>query len=231
LWGGHPARPDDANQRFISLPALINNTDTPENDNTKQHLGVKSMYGLVNKGIQDMICKYYGEDTWETIKQKADLEDIDFFISMDAYDDDISYRLVVAACEVLEMETEEILKAFGEYWVTYTAEEGYGELLDSAGNSLEQFMENLDNLHARVGLSFPKLRPPSFDCEHISEKSMELHYQSTRQGLAPMVIGLLHGLGKRFHTKVDVTQTSFREHGASCDTFSIEYGDAQTYDQ
>lgn len=38
------------------------------------------MYGLVNKAIQDMICKYHGEDTWETIKQKAALEDIDFLL-------------------------------------------------------------------------------------------------------------------------------------------------------
>jgi hypothetical protein len=185
------------------------------------------MYGLVNKAIQDMICTYHGEDTWETIKEKADLEDIDFFIGMDAYSDDITYRLVAAACEVLGMEAEEILKAFGEYWVTYTAEEGYGELLDSAGNSLGKFMENLDNLHARVGLSFAELRPPSFDCEHTTENSMELHYQSSRQGLAPMVIGLLHGLGKRFHTKVDITQTSFREQGADHDIFSIEYDESQ----
>jgi hypothetical protein len=189
------------------------------------------MYGLVNKAIQDMICKHHGEDTWEIIKQKAELEDIDFFIGMDAYTDDITYRLVAAACDVLGMETEAILQAFGEYWVTYTAEEGYGELLASAGKSLGQFVENLDNLHARVGLSFPQLRPPAFDCEHTSDKSMELHYQSTRQGLAPMVIGLLHGLGKRFHTKVDVTQISFREQGASHDIFSIEYDDSQTYDQ
>jgi Haem-NO-binding len=184
------------------------------------------MYGLVNKAIEDMICKYHGEDTWESIKQKAGLEDIDFFICMDAYSDDITYRLVAAACEVLGMEAEEILIAFGEYWVTYTAQEGYGELLDSAGNSLGQFMQNLDNLHARVGLSFPQLRPPSFDCEHTSGKSMDLHYQSTRQGLAPMVVGLLHGLGKRFNTKVDVTQTSFRQQGASHDIFSIEYEDS-----
>jgi hypothetical protein len=189
------------------------------------------MYGLVNKAIQDMICKYHGEDTWENIKQKAALEDIDFFIGMEAYPDDITYRLVEAACEVLGIPSDEILKAFGEYWVTYTAEEGYGELLASAGNSLPQFMENLDNLHARVGLSFPQLLPPCFGCEHISEKSVELHYQSTRQGLTPMVIGLVHGLGKRFKTKVDITQIGYREQGAPHDIFSITYDDSQSYDK
>ncbi|QLE48986.1 heme NO-binding protein [Nostoc sp. C057] len=189
------------------------------------------MYGLVNKAIQDMICKYHGEDTWETIKQKAALEDIDFFIGMDGYPDDVTYCLVEAACEVLSIPAHEILKAFGEYWLTYTAEEGYGELLASAGNSLPQFIDNLDNLHARVGLSFSELRPPSFECEHNSDKSMDLHYQSTRQGLSPMVIGLLHGLAKRFDTKVDVTQISFREQGDPHDIFSIKYKDSQSDDK
>ncbi|MBO3463929.1 heme NO-binding domain-containing protein [Aetokthonos hydrillicola Thurmond2011] len=189
------------------------------------------MYGLVNKAIQDMICKYHSEEIWETIKQKAGLEDIDFFIGMDGYSDDVTYRLVEAACEVLNMQADEILQAFGEYWVTYTAEEGYGDLLASAGNSLPEFLDNLDQLHARVGLSLPELRPPSFGCEHTSEKSMKLNYQSTRQGLSPMVIGLLHGLGKRFQTKVNVTQTSFRQQGASHDIFSIAYDDScENYD-
>ncbi|BCL34069.1 hypothetical protein NSMS1_05160 [Nostoc sp. MS1] len=55
---------------------------------------------------------------------------------------------------------------------------------------------------------------------------MELHYQSSRCGLAPMVIGLIHGLGKRFETKVDITQTSFRDQGEHHDIFSIQYEDS-----
>ncbi|MBD2595678.1 heme NO-binding domain-containing protein [Nostoc spongiaeforme FACHB-130] len=189
------------------------------------------MYGLVNKAIQDMICERHGEEKWEIIKSKAGYEDIDFFIGMDGYPDEVTYSLVAAACEVLKMPAPEILQAFGEYWVNYTAEEGYGDLLNSAGNSLPQFIENLDNLHARVGLSFSQLRPPSFECEHTSEQSLDLHYQSTRHGLAPMVIGLLHGLGKRFHTTVDITQTSFRDQGDFQDTFTIKYTDSQSDDQ
>ncbi|WP_392535181.1 heme NO-binding domain-containing protein [Nostoc sp. C117] len=104
------------------------------------------MYGLVNKAIQDMICKNYGEETWETIKQKAGLEDVDFFISMDTYSDDITYRLVEAACGVFGMPAEDILKAFGEYWVTYTAEEGYGELLDFTSLQSYKFILLLSRL-------------------------------------------------------------------------------------
>jgi hypothetical protein len=188
------------------------------------------MYGLVNKAIQDMVCQFHGEATWEVIKQKADLDSVDYFVGMEPYPDDVTHRLVRAACEVLGLSSDEILKAFGEYWVTCTAQEGYGELLDSAGDSLPEFVENLDNLHARVGLSFPKLQPPSFDCEETGDQSMELHYQSDRHGLAPMVVGLIHGLGKRFNTSVNVQQTEFRGQGAHHDICSIQYDEQPSDD-
>ncbi|MCY7383930.1 MAG: heme NO-binding domain-containing protein [Microcoleus sp. CAN_BIN18] len=178
------------------------------------------MYGLVNKAIEEMVCSRFGEETWETIKEKADV-DIDFFMTMEAYPDDLTHRLVHSASEVLGISADDILQAFGEYWVIYTASEGYAQILDLAGDNLREFLGNLDNLHARVGLNFPQLQPPSFRCTDNSENSMELHYYSHRQGLAPMVKGLLKGLACRFHTEVEIEQTSDRTQGADRDVFSI----------
>lgn len=142
---------------------------------------------------------------------------------MEAYPDDITHRLVKAASAVLNLTPQEIMQAFGEYWVQYTAQEGYGELMDMSGDNLVEFLENLDNLHARVGISFPKLQPPSFECADTEEESLSLHYRSTREGLAPMVIGLVKGLGKRFDTEVDIAQTQSREEGAEHDEFLVKY--------
>lgn len=180
------------------------------------------MYGLVNKAIQDMVCSRFGEQTWEKIKQKAHIE-AEAFISMEAYPDDVTHRLVMAASQVLELSPAEIMQAFGEYWVEYTADEGYGEMMAMSGENLPEFLENLDDLHARVGVIFPKLQPPSFECEEIQADSLNLHYHSERQGLAPMIIGLVKGLGKRFNTKVEVEQISSREEGSDHDEFSVKY--------
>jgi hypothetical protein len=38
-----------------------------------------------------------------------------------------------------------------------------------------------------------------------------------------MVVGLVKGLGKRFDTEVDVTQTSDRNDGADHDEFLVKY--------
>lgn len=180
------------------------------------------MYGLVNKAIQNMVCDRFGEETWEKIKQTAGVE-VNSFLSMEGYPDDLTHRLVKAASEVLGLPASEIMQAFGEYWIQYTAQEGYGDMMEMSGDNLPDFLENLDNLHARVGVLFPQLQPPSFDCTEMEEESLNLHYHSTREGLAPMVIGLVKGLGTKFDTEVEITQTGDREEGADHDEFLIKY--------
>ena len=178
------------------------------------------MYGLVNKAIEGLVRDRFGEETWEEVKDKAGI-DADVFVSMGQYPDDVTYKLVAAASEVLQTPAEDILKAFGEYWVLYTAKEGYGELLKMSGNSLREFLHHLDDLHAHVGLSFPDLQPPSFQCTENGDSSLVLHYYSDRPGLAPMVVGLLNGLASMFDTEIDVKQTINREEGADHDAFLI----------
>jgi hypothetical protein len=169
------------------------------------------MYGLVNKAVVDLVVSKFGQDTWNAIKQKAEV-DIDVFVSMDGYPDDVTYRLVGAASEILKIPPEKVLEAFGEYWVLYTAKEGYGPMLDASGKTLREFLENLDALHARVALSMPALKPPRFRLVPVDDATMLLEYHSMRQGLAPMVIGLLNGLSIRFNTPIEVSHTSREAH-------------------
>ncbi len=180
------------------------------------------MYGLVNKAIANMVQSKFGEETWQKIRQKAAVED-STFLSMEGYPDDVTHRLVKASSEVLELPPAAIMEAFGEFWVQYTAQEGYGELMDMSGDDLPEFLENLDNMHARIGISFPKLRPPSFESVEMEDDALTLEYRSEREGLAPMVVGLVKGLGNRFDTEVEVTQTLHRDQGADHDEFLIKH--------
>jgi hypothetical protein len=180
------------------------------------------MYGLVNQAIHDMVCASFGEKTWQAIRLQAEI-DVDNFLSMEAYPDDLTHRLVKAASAVLGLSAAEIMQSFGEFWVDYTAKNGYGEIMDMEGDNLPDFLQNLDELHARVGMSFPKLQPPSFDCSEIEADSLTLYYNSSREKLAPMVLGLVKGLGTKFNTQVKVTQTQSRQEGDENDTFLIQY--------
>lgn len=180
------------------------------------------MYGLVNKAIQEMVCDHYGEETWRAIKNLAETE-AEHFISLESYPDDITHRLVKSASQVLGRTAAEIMQDFGKYWVKFTGHEGYGEMMDLAGNDLPEFLGNLDDLHSRLGVIFPKMQPPSFQCSHQQSNTLNLHYYSHRQGMAPMVSGLVEGLGERFDTNVEITQIQDREQGADHDVFSVTY--------
>jgi hypothetical protein len=119
------------------------------------------MYGLVNKAIQDLVCEKFGEDKWIEIKKLSNFED-DFFIGLQAYPDSLTYELVKNASRVLGADASVVMEAFGEYWILYTANEGYGEMLDLAGDNLSDFLNNLDMLHNRVNNIMPQLVAPQF---------------------------------------------------------------------
>jgi hypothetical protein len=178
------------------------------------------MYGLVNKAIEDLATSIAGEQTWLEIVRRAGIETVTF-VSLDSYDDDDTFRLVAAASEVLGLSTEEVLESFGEHWVRYTGREGYGHLMSAYGTDVTSFLNNLDAMHARVALIMPNLRPPSFEIEQDGTERFLVHYHSTRAGLAPMVTGLLRGIGSLFGQKLSVERLARTEDGAAHDVFAV----------
>lgn len=162
------------------------------------------MYGLINKAVEDMVRSKFGDDTWSRIRTRADLPD-EPFLSMEQYSDKSTYDLVAAASEELGVEPEKVLEEFGHYWILYTADAGYGELIRSGGKTMLEFLHNLDQIHTRAKLSFDEMAPPSFLVTDETPGRLTLHYFSHRAGLAPFVVGLLKGLGERFHVEVTIT--------------------------
>jgi predicted hydrocarbon binding protein len=178
------------------------------------------MYGLVNAAIQEFVSTHFDVDTWARIRKEAGVE-TEVFNRMSPYPDSVTFDLVAGASRVLGITPDEVMKAFGEFWVLYTGRVGYGPLFALAGSNLRDFLFNLDNLHTRVGQNFDKLRPPSFRCEDVDAHSLSVHYHSERVGLCPMVVGLLDGLGKHFKTEVKLQQTACIREGADHCVFLV----------
>lgn len=180
------------------------------------------MYGLVNRAVQDLLTSIKGEAGWERVRQRAGHDD-DTFVAMQTYPDELTFRLVGAASEELGMPPEQVLHAFGEYWILFTAQKGYGHLLDAFGNSTMEFMSHLNEMHGRVETMFSEMNMPEFALESSSQDGRQfiIAYRSQRQGLAPFVLGLLQGLGKRFNEQLQIRQISDRAQGAESDRFEI----------
>lgn len=161
------------------------------------------MYGLVNQAIEDLLVSNYGTDVWERVCERAGVEEPNFSM-MESYDDSLTYGLVMAASAELDQPVPDLLRAFGRYWMLFTVQRGYQELLSAAGRTFEEFLENLDQLHSRVLVTFPELIPPSFELVAQGGDEYVLCYRSEREGLHPMVLGLIEGLAERFGIEADI---------------------------
>ena len=164
------------------------------------------MYGMVNLAIEGLLTERYGHSVWQTIKDRA-APGIDRFLTMEQYPDEVIQGLVAAAAEI----------------TGYAQRSGHGELLDIIGSNLPEALNNLDNMHTRVALAFPDLRPPSFWCTDVDDHSLILHYLSERTGLTPMIPGAVRGLAGMFGTEVVVRLVASREDGADHDQFLVTY--------
>lgn len=181
------------------------------------------MYGLVNKAVEELVVSNFGDEKWELIKEKAGV-DVDVFISNEAYPDDMTYKLVGAASEVLGLPAETILVVFGEHWVLQTASKSYGPMMKSSGTSFKDFLVNLPNFHTRVAMIYPNLEPPRFQCTDVRENSLHLHYHSHRPGLTAFVTGLIQGLGKLYETPCSSKTIARKDEGADHDVFEVTWG-------
>jgi len=178
------------------------------------------MYGMVNKAIEDMVRKQAGDSAWNQIRERAGV-DVGGFISNEPYPDAVTLSLVAAASERLSLTVTQVLEAFGRHWVLYTAREGYGGLLEASGRDLREFLVNLPNFHTRIHLMFPDLVPPEFECDEETDGTLRLSYRSRREGLAPLVRGILAGLGEMYGTTLQVAHSLVRGESGDHDEFRI----------
>ncbi len=179
------------------------------------------MYGMVNRAIEQFIKEQHGDVVWDRVASKPDIHHE--FGSMEQYPDSTSVDLIVGLSEATGRTPSQILADVGEYWVDFAHKSQYGELLDMAGDTLPEVLSNLDDMHTRVGYSFEDLKPPSFWISDLTEDSMILHYSSERDGLAPMVVGLVRGLSKHLQTACSVIQVGFKGDTSDHDEFAVAF--------
>ncbi|MBL7815568.1 MAG: heme NO-binding domain-containing protein [Saprospiraceae bacterium] len=180
------------------------------------------MYGIVNKAIEELVTENFGAKAWEDVKKESGI-DIDYFLSNEPYDDAITYQLAIAASKTLDMPLDNVLIAFGEFWVLNTGKKKYGALMQAGGSNLKEFLINLPNFHARVSLIYPKLAPPEFKVTDIEENGLHLHYFSHRPGLKEFVRGLIQGLGKMYEVAVNIDILQSRDEGSTHEVYAISW--------
>ena len=180
------------------------------------------MYGIVNKAIESLVKENFGVDKWNIIKVSSGVN-VEFFMSNEPYDDNITYKLAEAVSKEMNISLSDVFITFGEYWVIKTGKEKYGSLMEAGGSNLKEFLKNLPAFHNRIMLLYPKLTPPEFKVSHEEEHSIHLHYFSKREGLKDFVRGLIQGLGILYNTSVNIDLLEDRDNGDHHEIFKVSW--------
>ncbi len=179
------------------------------------------MFGLVNQAIVSYVTRHHGDAALEALRSKTEGVDLNFF-SMEQYPDEWSVALVKTAAEIVGERPEILLEKIGEFWIEFVLEGDYADMISIGGGSVAEFLMNLDALHARVGQAFHDLRPPSFWCTDVTSDSLLLHYSSERDGLAPLAVGMIKGVGRMFDVEVSVTSVGSESGDDESHTFRVD---------
>ena len=162
------------------------------------------MYGVINKSLREMVTEGHGEAIWAQVLAKAGVPS-DSFLAMRSYDDEITFRLAVASSDVLGVDVDTALHAFGKHWVNHTLARDYDALVRSTGSTMLEFLENLNELHDRISTTFLEYQPPEFRVSELEKNRMEVEYISHREGLNSFVAGLLIALSERFNEPMSIS--------------------------
>ncbi|XP_053945102.1 guanylate cyclase soluble subunit beta-1 isoform X2 [Anastrepha ludens] len=120
------------------------------------------------------------------------------FLVRQTYDDEITYNLIGAAVEILNIPADVILELFGKTFFEFCQDSGYDKILQVLGATPRDFLQNLDALHDHLGTLYPGMRAPSFRCTE-KDGSLLLHYYSERPGLEHIVIGIVKAVASKLH--------------------------------
>jgi hypothetical protein len=163
------------------------------------------MFGWINDCTECLVLKKFGLDTWHQIKSKANCDVPDGgFLRYKYYPDSDTVELVLAASEVLQISVDDVLFAFGDYFIEYVQDNGYSNVLECLGSNLRDWLSNLNSLHDHLQASYPKgFVAPTFWSEDDQDEpgtavgAIVVHYFSHRGALlVPLVVGCIKKLSK-----------------------------------
>lgn len=155
------------------------------------------MYGMIHRGVREMVISDFGEAAWDEAASSIGV-DLEHLVSMATYSDDITIAILQRVSILYGISFDQLIRKFGQFWIVFVQRNAYGAMMDFVGSDLVTFINNLNRMHQAVQSAMPDADLPIFRL--VSDQPMEMivEYTSSRFGLEAFVVGLLEGLLKRF---------------------------------
>lgn len=147
----------------------------------------------MNRAIQRFVTDSYGQAKWLASAQRAGVGFTEFE-AMWIYEDDITPRILMAACDVLDRPYEELLEDIGTYLVSHPNASSLRRLLRFGGVSFVEFLHSLDDLPDRARLAVSDLVIPRIELIENSPQHYSLRCYSDFGGWGYLFMGVLRAL-------------------------------------
>ena len=149
------------------------------------------MKGMIFLAFEDFVVANWGEDTFDDILAETQLETTGPFVATGFYPPTDLLALVNTACDVLDVDLDDAIKAFASHAFPLLAESVL-PLMEQLPD-LRTFLMQLESLiHTEIRKLHPEADPARLTIEETDCGDLMLHYASPL-GLYAMVEGLLDG--------------------------------------
>jgi heme-NO-binding protein len=183
------------------------------------------VHGLVNRSIESFIRDTYGADIWAGICQDARLG-FDSFEAMLTYDDSLTGAVLATACRRLDRTRTGLLEDMGTFLVSHPELDALRRLLRFGGDTFEEFLHSLDDLHDRARLALPELDFPTLELKEFSPRSYSLACRWVHKGFGAMVLGILRAMADDYGALVLLDHSRGQDDLGDVDRISINLLDA-----
>lgn len=163
----------------------------------------ESRQGFLNKAIHSLSIENFGNEKWEEIKLKSNIDE-DLFLCDPSYPGEYIYQFVVNASEIIGIPTEKKTHNFGTYWSLKIGEKHYGPMAWAAGKDISQFILYLAHLHSRFMLFYSNIKAPEFLVSQSAPHLYQINPYSVRSELKPFDKVQLSGISKMYCDKSSI---------------------------
>ncbi len=154
---------------------------------------VQVMHGLINRSLENFICRAYGTELWQDIVTEADLG-FDTFEGMFIYDDELTQAIIDGAVRRLDKSQEEFLEDFGTFLIADPENDRVRRLLRFGGVDYSDFLQSLDELRGRVRLALPCLDMPELELRELGSGEFTLTCTAPQVGFGHVLLGVLRAM-------------------------------------
>lgn len=168
------------------------------------------MKGVIFQTFEEYAATRFNRDQWTKVRQQAGIA-TPYFIPMADYPDADISALVKATAAEAARSTDDIEREFGHFAIPKFAT--MYDFYFKPHSTAREFLLKMDEVHQITTQTIAGAKPPHFEYESPSDRSLVMIYSSKRK-MCSFVRGLIEGVAQHYKERVRITERCCSKMGA-----------------